>query len=257
MIEDQVAAELRQALSPVAFAMERLRWQPDPWQARVLETSHKRVLLNCCRQAGKTTVTAIAVLHTAIYKPGSLSLVFSKSQRQSQELVGKITGYLSMMERPPAVVGETKKELTFTNGSRILSLPGDSTTTRGFSSPDLVIEDEAAFVEDGLYEAVLPMMGRSAGSLWLLSTPNGRRGHFYRVWSSLSPLWHRESVTWEDVPHIAPDFLDEARSELGPHKFSQEYEGRFVEAEEQYFSDASIQRAFSHDVPLLPLVFAA
>ncbi len=202
-------------------------------------------------------MTAVAVLHCAMFKPGSLSLVFSKSQRQSQELVGKIIGYLNRMSRPPALVGDAKKELVFANGSRIVSLPGDGSTTRGFSAPDLVIEDEAGFVSDELYEAILPMMGRSSGSLWLLSTPNGKRGHFHRVWSSLSPAWHRESVTWREVPHIREDFIDEARAELGPHKFAQEYEGRFVESEEQYFSDAVISRAFSKNVPLLPLVFAA
>ena len=257
MIEVEVAAELRQALSPVAFARERLRFQPDPWQARVLEAPKKRLLLNCSRQAGKTSVTAVAALHTAIYQPRSLTLVFSKSQRQSQELVGKIAHHLATMDRPPAMEGDAKKELVFRNGSRIVSLPGDGSTTRGFSAPDLIVEDEAAFVLDELYEAILPMLARSDGRLWLLSTPNGRRGHFYTAWSSLSDRWHRERVTAHDVPHIKPDYLDDMREELGPHRFRQEFECEFVEANQQFFSDAAIERAFGRDVPLLPLVFAA
>ena len=44
-----IARELRHALDPVAWAMDRLGFQPDPWQARVLRTSHRQVLLNCTR----------------------------------------------------------------------------------------------------------------------------------------------------------------------------------------------------------------
>ena len=54
-----MAAELRCALDPVAFAVERLDFEPDPWQADVLRLSHRNTLLNCSRQAGKSTTTAI------------------------------------------------------------------------------------------------------------------------------------------------------------------------------------------------------
>jgi hypothetical protein len=33
------------------------------------------VLLNCCRQSGKSTTTAILALHTALYDPGLVLLV--------------------------------------------------------------------------------------------------------------------------------------------------------------------------------------
>lgn len=257
MIEGEIAAELRQAVSPVAFARERLGWNPDPWQVRVLETERKRVLLNCTRQAGKTSVTAVAALHTAIFNPRSLTLVFSKSQRQSTELVAKIAHHLATMDRPPATDGEAKKEIVLRNGSRIVSLPGDGATTRGFSAPTFIVEDEAGFVLDELYEAILPMLARSNGRLWLLSTPNGRRGHFYTAWSSASDRWHRERVTAHDVPHITADYLADMREELGPYRFKQEFECQFVEANQQFFSDAAIERAFARSAPLLPLSFHA
>ena len=54
-----MAIELRCALDPVAFAVERLGFHPDPWQADVLRLSDKNTLLNCSRQAGKSTTTAL------------------------------------------------------------------------------------------------------------------------------------------------------------------------------------------------------
>ena len=62
----RLATELRCALDTVAFAEERLRFQPDPWQATVMRSPAKRLLLNCSRQAGKSTTTAIIGLHQAL-----------------------------------------------------------------------------------------------------------------------------------------------------------------------------------------------
>ena len=38
--------------------MRRLGFEPDPWQLDVLQARHRRLLLNCSRQAGKSTVSA-------------------------------------------------------------------------------------------------------------------------------------------------------------------------------------------------------
>ena len=250
------ASELRQALDPVAFARERLGFVPDPWQACVLRSNSHRVALCCSRQAGKTTVTAVLALHTMIFRPRSLVLLFSKAQRQSSELLAKIAAYIASMEGAPRITKEAATELRVANGSRVLSLPGDGDSIRGFSAPDLIVEDEAAFVSDELYSAFLPMLAASRnGRLVLMSTPNGRRGHFFKVWSEGGEHWQRESVTAEQVQRITPSFLDEMRTELGPARFAQEFLCKFVEANEQLFSDAAISAAFSGSVPLLPLAF--
>lgn len=252
------ARELLHALDPVAFARDRLGFIADPWQARVLASTRPRMLMNCTRQAGKTTVTGIRALHTAMYHPGSLILLFSKAQRQSAELLLKIQSSIAAMEGPPALAKDAATELRFVNRSRIVSLPGSSPDNiRSFSAPDLIIEDEAAFVDDELYEAFLPMLATSKGGgrLILMSTPNGKRGHFHAAWSSGSQHWQRESVDCYMVPRISPEYLAEMRSEFGPWKFSQEFECKFVEAEGQYFSDDMIERAFSRKLPALELQF--
>ena len=254
--EPDIARELRHALDPAQFAIDRLEFYPDEWQARILRATRRRVLMNCTRQAGKTTVTAILALHTAIYKPRALILLFSKAQRQSSELLSKIQQHITTMDAPPLMAKEAATELRLKNGSRIVSLPGDGDTIRGYSAPDLIVEDEAAFVMDELYEAFLPMLATSKnGRLILMSTPNGKRGHFYAAWSSGSPIWQRESITAHDVPRITTEYLEEMRSEFGPWKYKQEFECQFVEAEDQYFADDVIERAFARNPDVLPLEF--
>ena len=136
--EADIARELRHALDPVAFAVDRLGFFPDVWQARILRSRSKRVLMNCTRQAGKTTVTAILALHTAIYDPGALILLFSKAQRQSSELLAKIQHFIATMDRPPLVGKDAATEIRLKNTSRMVSLPGDGDTIRGLlrTAPD-------------------------------------------------------------------------------------------------------------------------
>src|SRR5262249_28848824 len=55
----------------------------DPWQRDFLRCADRRVLLNCCRQSGKSTAVAARALHTALFAPRSLVLLLSPTQRQS------------------------------------------------------------------------------------------------------------------------------------------------------------------------------
>jgi hypothetical protein len=73
MVSSSLAEDLKLALDRVAFAREA-GLDPDPWQRDLLRSSSDRVLLNCCRQSGKSTMTAIVALHRALYHPGSLIL---------------------------------------------------------------------------------------------------------------------------------------------------------------------------------------
>ena len=53
-------------------AMHSLGLEPDPWQLDVLVGKHQRLLLNCCRQSGKsTTVALLSVLETGVVLPQS------------------------------------------------------------------------------------------------------------------------------------------------------------------------------------------
>src|SRR5271165_1361096 len=50
---------------------------PDPWQRAFLLATDREVLLNCCRQSGKSTTTAALAVHTALFRAPALVLVLS------------------------------------------------------------------------------------------------------------------------------------------------------------------------------------
>src|SRR5215218_10344514 len=152
--------DLRLALDRVAFT-EKLGIVPDEWQEDFLWSSADRVLLNCSRQSGKSTMSAVIALHRALYLPGSLVLCLAPALRQSQELFGKIANFYRDLDRPVSPLGERKLSLELENGSRIITLPGSEKTIRGFSDAALLIMDEASRVEDELYFAVRPMLALS------------------------------------------------------------------------------------------------
>ena len=184
-IEKEVLTDLALAINPVKFAQSSLGLDPDPWQRELLLSSEKRTILNCSRQSGKSTITAILALHHALNDPGALVLVLSPSLRQSGELFKKVMGFYKDVGRPIASETETALTLQLHNKSRIVSLPGKEQTVRGFSGVSLLIVDEAARVADELYYAIRPMLAVSQGRLILLSTPFGKRGFFFNEWTDL------------------------------------------------------------------------
>jgi hypothetical protein len=238
--------DLRLALDRVAFARE-LGIVPDPWQRDLLRSASDRVLLNCSRQSGKSTMTGLMALHRALYHPGSLILCLAPALRQSQELFGKVLGFYRDLGRPVRAQGERKLSLELENGSRIVTLPGTERTVRGFSGAALLLVDEASRVDSGLYYAVRPMLAVSGGALMMLSTPAGRRGVFFEEWSE-GWGWERYEVPAADCPRIPAAFLDEERRAL-PHRiFRQEYGCSFEDTDDQVFSHEDVTAAICEDV---------
>ena len=167
--------------------------------------------------------------------------------RQSQELFAKIAGFYRDLDRPVPPQAERRLSLELENGSRIITLPGSEKTIRGFSGVGLLLVDEAARVEDGLYYAVRPMLTVSGGTLMMLSTPFGRRGVFHEEWSN-GVGWERYEVPASECPRISAEFLEEERRSLPRRMFEQEYRCVFTEAQDAVFSYDDVQAAFSSDV---------
>jgi hypothetical protein len=217
--------------------------EPDPWQEELLRSESSRILLNCSRQSGKSTMSAIIALHRAIYYPGSLILCLAPALRQSQELFQKIAVFYQELGKLIAPVEDRKLSVALENGSRIVTLPGDEKTIRGFSGVSLLLVDEAARVDDGLYYAIRPMLAVSGGRLMMLSSPYGKRGVFYEAWEHGGDSWERYRVPAADCPRISPAFLAEERASLPGWVFRQEYECSFEETEEQVFTHDMLESA--------------
>ena len=237
-IDQDVAA----ALNRVIFA-RLLRVEPDPWQEEVLRSDSKRIILNCARQSGKSTVTAIMALHCALYVSNSLVLIVSPSLRQSSEMFTKIIGFYHDLGKPIPAVKETANTLQLANKSRIVSLPSSEGTVRGFSGVSLLVIDEAARVPDDLYYAVRPMLTVSQGRLILLSTPHGRQGFFYEAWTK-EKGWLKIKISADQCPRLTPQIIEEQKTSMPGWFFRQEFCNSFDAGGEPLINPDSISRSF-------------
>src|SRR6266851_8183678 len=113
--------EAAEAGDAVAFAREKLGFDPDEKQMAMLRGG-KRGILNCSRQWGKSTVAAAKAVHRAYSEPGSLTLLLTPSGRQSG-FIRKAKEFVRRLGIPVKGDGDNKASIAFPNGSRIVGLP--------------------------------------------------------------------------------------------------------------------------------------
>ena len=227
--------DLAYSLDPVLWAREVLGYHPDPWQADLLRSRSRKIILNCSRQSGKSTTCAALGLHESIYRRPSFGLVIAPSQDQSAELMLKFDEFRSAVELPSDYLStDTKLAVRFANGNRFVARPGSEKTARSFSAVTLLLEDEAARVSDALYNSVRPMLAVSNGRHILMSTPFGKQNHFFKIWDQERDMWQWFEIPAEQCPRITKEFLEEERR-TNPW-FEQEYHCVFMESEGAIFS---------------------
>src|SRR5687767_7952146 len=77
-LQQRSSAITSEKLSPVQLA-ERCGITPDNWQRDLLLSVDRQIILLCSRQSGKSSISALIALHTALFTPNSLVLVLSPS----------------------------------------------------------------------------------------------------------------------------------------------------------------------------------
>lgn len=244
------------------------------WQVAFLDSPHKRKVLNGARQSGKSTITSAIPSHTAKYRPKSLSIVTAATERQAQQDMSRILDFMQADPAYPKIVRSSDDLIVLSNGSRIVVVPATQKSARGDSAPDVILIDEAAWVEDEVFKnGISPMLTHNAKCQFIiLSTPNGRRGFFYRAFNN--PRWERYEVrspwdvddaawklfpdepedkyrerrakdgirAWYSPRHMDHDGQQERLEDGGPRNYRQEFRCEFVEPESQVFGYDEIER---------------
>ena len=209
-----------------------------PYQQRwVADTSRFKIWLKS-RQIGGSLGTAFEAVASCVDKPNTDWVVLSAGQRQSEEWmlkgnrVARVVSDAMDLPKPDCRTSEVR----FPNGSRILALPANPDTVRGYSA-NLVL-DEFAFHErpDRIYEAIYPAISnplRGELKLRIISTPAGRNSKFFEIWNKseeLNFVRHKttiHSAIEEGLP------MDVEALKIGlddPEAWEQEYECEFVDA---------------------------
>lgn len=213
------------------------------------------------RQVGKSRAMAVAALHEATTKRGAVVLLVSAGEVASRRLLEEIAALAagSPLLRG-SVLDETKSELTLSNGARILSVPASIRQIRGWAV-DLLVLDEAAFVDPEIWRAAEPaIIARPGSRVILASTPWGSPEHFFRaLWrhgidrpDGMVAAWHWPSTL---SPLVDEELVEHWRATWPEHTFRTEVLAEWADAVGTYFTEAELEAAVA-DVPPVDLATA-
>ena len=218
--------EIAYRLDPVLWVREVLGETPRSWQEKFLRAARGQdTLLLTARQIGKTTVAAWGMAHTAIFKPGSLSVVACQNQNRSAEAVRKVRAMV--LKAGAKLKNDSARSVELENGSRVLALPGSDDSARGLTVDGWIVADEAAYLSHDLIAALRPMRAQCPQTRFImLSTANTRTDPFWSAWESGDQSWLRIAVTIDTDPSLySQAFLAKERAAMGEDRFKREYRG--------------------------------
>jgi Terminase large subunit, T4likevirus-type, N-terminal len=146
-------------------------WPAQLEALRTIESSRLVSILKA-RQTGFTTLMAAFCVKLAIFKPGSVILVFSKSHKEAKAFIARIKGTIKRLPewlQPKGFTRDTTTELWLTNGSQFISFGSMSSGGDSYTA-NLVCVDEADLIRnlDTLLSGAKPTID-GGGKLVLLS----------------------------------------------------------------------------------------
>ena len=215
----------------------------DPWQSDWVGDRSRFLMALKCRQSGYSFATSLALVTECWSKPKTPWICLSRGQRQSDELLEKCAMHIEALDAVVEMLTEdvycesiadsvTIRTIRFENGSKIIGLPANADTARGLSGN--VFLDEFAFHRDAraIKAALIPVITRGY-RIAVVSTPNGKSGPFYEMWTDRKSAYTKHRIDIYEVAargiHLRPD-IDELRQAMADDElFAQEYECVFLD----------------------------
>ncbi len=231
-----------------------------PYQRRWVDDAARFKIGVFSRQAGKSFCTAAEAVEDSLLDPGTKWVCLSAGERQALEWLEKAKEWAQAFRLVVENYAEVRDgfseallkaaEIRFANGSRIVAIPANASTARGYSAN--IVLDEFAYHEDPdkIWAAMFPSVTNPLAGTFLLrfqalveggkingihremrvrivSTFNGKDNRFFNLWErAVENGYSRYTVTIHDAVREGLP-LDIAQLKAGlddPDIWAQEYE---------------------------------
>lgn len=208
-----------------------------PYQKAWVNDDSQFRIVNKSRQVGFSWCCAAEALFSSMFIKNSTILFVSTSQKGANRIMKYVRDLWykipEEIRKEFAIESFTKEEIEFTNGSKIISLPNNPDSARGYPATDVYL-DEFAFLENEqkMWEAILPTTSRKdvRRRMSLMSTPFGKLNTFYNIYEKLKgkkeDVWSRHKVMWYDCPDID---ITKIKCTMTENQFKQEYNCQFID----------------------------
>ena len=135
----------------------------------------------------------------------------------------------------------TQEEIGLSNSSRIISLPNNPSTVRGFNAGRVYVDECAHFIKDReIFKAIQPSISRG-GKITLVSTPRGRANVFYEKWTDDDEYSHHR-IPYTECPDAKyQKTVKKQRKTMYDMDFRQEYCAEFMADDMAMFPKSLIE----------------
>lgn len=206
----------------------------------------KTVIVKSSRQRGKSFMLANILLYYSINFSRTKNFCVSPTLKQSKEIYKTIVnaiGESGIVKSSNA----TDLIIKLINGSTInfKSAEQGEENLRGYTCSGILCIDECAFIEDSIFNVILPWIDFHHANLLMTSTPFLKSGFFYRYYNyGLDNQHNCETVDWCDEQFksemekvMSPERLEMYRQTLPKNTFKTEYLGEWLDDDGTVFTN--------------------
>jgi hypothetical protein len=232
--------------------------KPHTGQQQVLDARKRFNVLCMGRRFGKTTLKDVLIAEKALYgKPVAYHAPTYKMLDHAWESTKQCFSPII------ATKDETLHEIRLKTGGVIDFWSAENPdASRGRPYARVIMDEVASIPSDRmkyLYRQVIrPGLADYIGDFYALSTPNGRAHYFYEMfgWGGTKDGWAAFQMPTSTNPYILASEIADAKAELDPISFEQEFLAQFVDFTSRPFAyafEASRHAVECQDNPQLPL----
>jgi phage FluMu gp28-like protein len=195
------------------------------------------------RQTGKDFSSGCEIVEDCLRNPKTSWLIGAAGERQALESLSKVKEWAEAYQLQIEEYAEDRSSaealiksgtVTWANGSRVIAVPANPSTVRGYSAN--VLLTEFAFLEDpdGTWRAILPSITNplrgGEKKARIITTPNGQGNKAHELWAKENN-WSKHKVTIHDaVRDGLPINIEELREAINdPEGWAQEFECEFLD----------------------------
>ncbi len=204
----------------------QLSYTPHPFQVDFHKSTKRFRSLIAGRRGGKTTAGAIEAVKHAL-QGKTLGWCVSPTYSMGQDVtVPEVKQWLPL----DAIKHTTKTEIFLKNGSIIKFKSADNPDALRGAGLDWLWLDEACFMKPYTWDVIYPALADKNGIAWVTTTPCG----FDWVYEKFYKAVEKDPNNFDcirfksiDNPHLDPKLIENARNDLSPQMFRQEFEASF------------------------------
>ncbi|MCO6436535.1 MAG: terminase family protein [Phycisphaerae bacterium] len=230
-----------------------------PYQKRMVQCEERFCIWRWSRQVGKSFGASLRRIMRGMARRRN-QIFLSAGMRQSRELMDKARTHLKAMQ---IAFESSEYDEVFEGfecrvleakipafGMRIIALPANPNTARGFTG-DVLLDEFALHAHDReIFAAVYASLTRGNGELDVCSTPKGRQNWFYKLWTN--DAYAKDTVTIYDAIADGLDVdADQLRAGIADDElWRQEYLCEFVDEATAFLTYEMIMACEDEKLPL-------